>query len=107
MNLNYSVKIRPEVEDRMYPTNSKLFFIFFYKNSKLFQVNSIYRQLSNGGSIFPWKSIWKVKVAPFAWTAVLGQTLTLDNLQRHGIVVVDWCFLCKLSKESVDHILLH
>ena len=79
MNLNYSVKIRLEVEDRIcwiqQTVSYFLFFYFFYKNSKLFHVNSFYRQLSNGGSIFPWKSIWKVNVASFAWTAVWGKLL--------------------------------
>jgi hypothetical protein len=57
-------------------------------------------------SLFLWKSIWKVKahsrVAFFVWTA-LGKILTLDNLRKRNIIVVDWCYMCKKSGESIDH----
>jgi hypothetical protein len=46
-------------------------------------------------------------VAFFVWTAALGKLLTHDNLRRRGIVVVEWCVMCKKHQESVDHLLLH
>jgi len=46
-------------------------------------------------------------VAFFVWTAALGKILTHDNLRRRGIVVVEWCVMCKKHGESVDHLLLH
>jgi hypothetical protein len=46
-------------------------------------------------------------VAFFVWTAALGKILTHDNLLRRGIVVVEWCVMCKKHGESVDHLLLH
>jgi len=46
-------------------------------------------------------------VAFFAWTAVLGKILTLDNLRKKLVIVIDRCYMCKMNGESVDHILLH
>jgi hypothetical protein len=62
-------------------------------------------------SSFPWKSIWKVKVLPrmafFVWTATLRKILTLDNLRKRNIIVMEWCYMCKISGESIDHLFLH
>jgi hypothetical protein len=48
---------------------------------------------------FPWKNIWKVKVPPrvafFSWTAVLGKILTIDALRKRGLIIADWCCMCK------------
>jgi hypothetical protein len=79
---------------------------------KIFEVKSYYKlkvnsELVNG----PWKIIWKSKVLPrvafFMWTAVLGKILTMDNLRKKNIIVMDWCCICKKSGESIDHLLLH
>ena len=60
---------------------------------------------------FPWKPIWKSKVPPrvafFVWTAAKGKILTMDNLRKRGICIVEWCCLCKKSGESPEHLLLH
>jgi hypothetical protein len=40
-------------------------------------------------------------------TATLGKILTMDNLRKRHIMVVEWCCLCKKSGESIDHLLLH
>jgi hypothetical protein len=47
------------------------------------------------------------RVAFFVWTAALGKILTHDNLRRCGIVVIEWCVMCKKHGESVDRRLLH
>jgi hypothetical protein len=78
----------------------------------LFEVKTFYRVLSPPGSPhFPWKSIWRTKAPPrvafFAWTAARGKILTMDNLRRRGMVVVNRCWLCESDGESVDHLLLH
>jgi hypothetical protein len=78
----------------------------------LFEVKSFYRALSPRGLVsFPWKSVWKSKAPPrvafFVWTAVRSKILTLDNLGRRGLVVVNRCWLCEVEGESVDHLLLH
>jgi hypothetical protein len=41
------------------------------------------------------------------WTASLGKILTLDNLRKRGLIVVEWCYMCKRSGESINHLLLH
>jgi hypothetical protein len=43
----------------------------------------------------------------FVWSASLGKILTLDNLRRRQVIMVNRCCLCKLEGESVDHLLLH
>jgi hypothetical protein len=57
-------------------------------------VKSYYKVLSSPiHSSFSWKSIWKVKVHPrvtfFIWTATLGRSLTLDNLHKMNIIVME------------------
>jgi hypothetical protein len=78
----------------------------------VFEVKTFYRVLSPPGSPhFPWKGIWRTKAPPrvafFAWTAAWGKILTMDNLRRRGMVVVNRCWLCESDGESVDHLLLH
>jgi hypothetical protein len=36
----------------------------------------------------------------------LEKILTLDNLMKRKLIVVDWCCMCKRSGESIDHHLL-
>jgi hypothetical protein len=33
--------------------------------------------------------------------------LTLDNLRKCHIIVIDWCCMCKKSGEITDHLVLH
>jgi hypothetical protein len=78
----------------------------------VFEVKSFYRALlPTRTSSFPWKSIWRSKAPPrvafFAWTAAHGKILTVDNLRRKGMVLVNRCWLCEADGESVDHLLLH
>ncbi|XP_042983152.1 uncharacterized protein LOC122312575 [Carya illinoinensis] len=81
--------------------------------NKKFSIHSWYKTLCrpNGVDSFPWKNIWKSKVpskvAFFGWSTSLGKILTLDNLRKHGLIVLNWGFLCKKFGESVDHLLLH
>jgi hypothetical protein len=77
-----------------------------------FEVKSYYRALSpRGSSYFSWKSVWRSEAPPrvafFVWTAVRSKILTLDNLGRRGMVVVNGCWLCETEGELVDHLLLH
>jgi hypothetical protein len=48
-----------------------------------------------------------MRVAFFAWLVTLGKILTLDNLRKKHIILVDRCCMCKRNGESVDHLLLH
>jgi len=77
-----------------------------------FEVRSFYKAFACKEAVqFPWKSIWRskvpLKVAFFAWTAALGKILTLDNLRKKHVIVIDRCCMCKMNGEIVDHLLLH
>jgi hypothetical protein len=41
----------------------------------------------------------------FGWTSALGKILTLDNLRKMNVIVVDWCCMCKRSWEFIGHLL--
>jgi hypothetical protein len=43
----------------------------------------------------------------FVWTTTLEKILTLDNLRKRNVVVVECCYMCKKSVESIDHLLIH
>jgi hypothetical protein len=81
-------------------------------SGKGFQVKFYYKALlpSIGLSV-PWKIIWKTKVplrvSFFVWTAARDRILTVQNLRRRQVMVIDWCYICKASGESTDHLLLH
>ena len=80
--------------------------------SKGFTVSACYHLLvGHSEQFFPWKSIWKQKipsrVAFFVWTVALGKCLTIDNLRKRKICILDWCYMCKCNSESVDHLFLH
>lgn len=77
-----------------------------------FDVRSFYKALACKEALhFPWKSFWwtkvPLKVAFFAWAATLGKILTLDNLRKMRVIVIDRYCICKMNVESVDHLLLH
>jgi hypothetical protein len=81
-------------------------------SQKVFSVNSFYKRLiSPVHRCYPWKSVWKPlapsKVNFFIWTASLGKVLTIDNLRKHQLVLLDWCCMCKEAGESIDHLFLH
>jgi hypothetical protein len=60
---------------------------------------------------FPWKSVWQVKVPRmftfFVWTVALDRILTVDNLWKRIMMIIDWCCMCKTSGQSLEHFLLH
>ena len=43
----------------------------------------------------------------FAWFASLCKILTIDNLRKRSMLVLDWCYMCKRCGEFMDHLLLH
>jgi hypothetical protein len=103
MDLLYSIPVLGNGEDKL---------SWGQPDSKAFTVKQYYRFLSSPANrSFPWKSVWKSKVPPrvafFSWTATLGKILTIDNLRKRGLILVEWCCLCRESGESPDHLLLH
>ena len=61
--------------------------------------------------MFPWRSIWKVRVplrvALFSWCVALGRVLTIDNFRQRAIIVMKRCYMCKKIGEDVNHLFLH
>uniref|UniRef100_A0A2N9EMD6 Reverse transcriptase zinc-binding domain-containing protein n=1 Tax=Fagus sylvatica TaxID=28930 RepID=A0A2N9EMD6_FAGSY len=103
MELIYSIALKGEGDNKLG---------WRHNPNKGFSVKEYYRCLNMVSfDPFPWKSIWKAKVPPrvafFSWTAALGRLLTIDNLRKRHLILVDWCCMCKRSGESVDHLLLH
>jgi hypothetical protein len=103
LNLLYSTKVKGSGVDTI---------CWMPKTQKGFQVSSYYRVLTRRGVVcFPWRSIWKSKapsrICFFVWVASLGEILTADNLQRRNIIMVSWCYLCKINGETTNHVLLH
>jgi hypothetical protein len=99
----YSYKFRGIGEDKLW---------WIPSSKGVFEVSSFYRVISSHGSpSFPWKGIWRTKAMPrvafFAWTAARSKILTIDNLRRRGMIVVNRCWLCESDGETVDHLLLH
>ena len=80
--------------------------------SGIFDVCSFYNYLLKDPSIsFPWQSIWCIKVPKrvsfFLWIAARGGILTIDNLVKKNLPLVNWCCLCRYDEETVDHFLLY
>jgi hypothetical protein len=103
MEFLYNQKVKKEEMDSMNWKHTK---------SGLFEVRSFYGLLRGRNDIqFPWKSVWKPKipskVAFFLWLAAHDKNLTIDNLRRRRIYVVEWCFMCKRDCETGAHLFLH
>ena len=86
--------------------------IWQLNRSGVFDVRSFYFSLLAAPLVsFPWKSIWCVKVpkmvAFFLWTVARGGFLTIDNLVKKNLPLVNWCCLCRCEEETVDHLLIH
>jgi hypothetical protein len=101
--LLYSFKVRYKRDDKI---------CWIPLKRKSFEVKSYYKVLSICIHYsFPWKSIWKVNFPPrvtfFVWTTTLEKILTLDNLHKRNIIVIEWCYMCKTCIESIDHLFLH
>uniref|UniRef100_A0A2N9H161 Reverse transcriptase zinc-binding domain-containing protein n=1 Tax=Fagus sylvatica TaxID=28930 RepID=A0A2N9H161_FAGSY len=77
-----------------------------------FSIKRYYQSLTPiTSNLFPWKMIWKAKVPPrvafLSWITSLGKALTIDNLRKRGLILQNWCCLCKSNGESVDHLFIH
>jgi hypothetical protein len=101
--LLYSLSERREGVDRLWWIPSR---------KGKFDVRSFYSVLTrNVVQPFPWKSIWRtkapVKMTFFAWSAAFGKILTIDNLRKRHVIVINRYCMCKRQGESVDYLLLH
>ena len=87
-------------EDRVFWTASKCGVV---------SVKSLYSILElKGSSLFPWDSIWRVRVPPkvafFTWETSWGKVLTLEQLQRRGFFLANKCFLYLSEVETMNHL---
>lgn len=57
-----------------------------------------------------WELLWKTTapgVLVFAWLVLKGSILTMDNLRRRNMIMVNACPLCLAAEETMDHRLLN
>jgi hypothetical protein len=54
-----------------------------------------------------WRTKAPLRAVFFAWSEALNKILTMDNLIKRHVIVVDKCCMCKRNWESVNHLLLH
>jgi hypothetical protein len=47
------------------------------------------------------------RVSIVSWTIGLEKILTIDNLWKTHVIVIDWCYMCKCGGKTVNHLLLH
>jgi hypothetical protein len=95
-------QVSRDSEDKLWWVSSK---------KDVFKVKSFYSLACSGSSSFPWKSVWRTqapsRAAFFVWTVAIGKILTLDNFRKWHVIVINKCYMCKKTGESVDHFLLH
>ena len=66
-----------------------------FLQSGLFKVKSFFTPwLVMKVGTFPWKSVWRTQAPPrvvffFAWSAALGKILTLDNLRKQHVIMMN------------------
>ena len=41
------------------------------------------------------------------WSVTLGKILTLNDLRKMNVIVVDFCCMCKKCEEFIDHLFIH
>jgi hypothetical protein len=76
----------------------KLWWVFSKKG--LFKVKSSFYSLAcSGSSRFPWSRVWRTqapsRAAFLLWFAALGKILTLDNLKKRHVIMINKCYMCK------------
>jgi hypothetical protein len=99
----HSVKMSRDSKDKLWWVSSKIW---------VFKVKSFFYSLASAGSNrFPLKSVRRSqppsRVAFFVWSTTLGKILTQDNLRKRHVIVINRCYMCKKTGETVDHLLLH
>ncbi|CAN1805352.1 Putative ribonuclease H protein At1g65750 [Linum perenne] len=54
-----------------------------------------------------WSKMVPTKIQGFLWMVWHGKIASIDNLQKRGMVLTNWCVLCEKNLESIDHMFLH
>ena len=94
-DLLYSCRLRQSGEDCIWWV--------LIKNGK-FEVKLFYQVISSSRSPFSWRSIWRayvpLRVSFVLWKTALGKIITLDNLRKKKVIVVEW-FACVKRAENL------
>ncbi|CAN1311894.1 Putative ribonuclease H protein At1g65750 [Linum perenne] len=96
-------------------TEGPAFIVWPLEASARFSVASLRRQLVDesfpGDPSFPHSLIWikevPTKIQGFCWTTFHMKIASLDNLQKRGFQLANWCVLCHKGTESIDHMFIH
>ena len=77
-----------------------------------FSAKSFFKDMNvSSNSVQGWKSFWNTLVPPrvlvFCWIARRNSILTIDNLRRRNIILVNGCLMCLKDEETVHHHLIH
>ena len=88
------------LQEKVVNGEGKVKVIWLKTKSGSFSVKSLYAFLELGSSApflvdVVWNSWVPPKVSFFVWEVLWGKTLTLDQLQRGGLLT-NWCFLCHI-----------
>ena len=94
---------RPMGEDKLLLKNAK---------EKGFTVKIMYKSFDTSPTVeFPYRLVWNPVVPPkievFAWEASWGKALTMDQLKRQGLTLVNRYVMCEEDEETIDHLLIH
>lgn len=54
-----------------------------------------------------WESFIPIKFNFCAWEAWHGKMLTMDNLKKRGLHIVNRCYPCLREEESIHHLFIH
>lgn len=61
-------------------------------------------------SLSPVTKVWKTNAPPrvvaFGWLVTLGKVLTMDNIKKRNVILVNRCPMCFADVESADHLFL-
>ena len=93
----------PSGEDKLLLKNDK---------EKGFSVKIMYKGFDPSPAFdFPYRLVWNPVVPPkigvFAWEATWGKVLTLNQLKRREMTLVNRCFMCEEDEENIDHLLIY
>uniref|UniRef100_A0A7N2MKQ0 Structural maintenance of chromosomes protein 1 n=1 Tax=Quercus lobata TaxID=97700 RepID=A0A7N2MKQ0_QUELO len=105
------------VADLMKFLNGVLFWdLNFVRDSQDWELESFYNFMDRiygvslrgvGDDKMCWKSAMGRGFAVCSYYQLLGNILTIDNLRKWKILILDWCYMCKRNGESVDYLLIH
>lgn len=95
------VVVTPEVKDCRIRTALK---------EGTFSVSSFFSAMSGDYHKSPLFRLWKLKIPPrvmiLSWLALHGGILTMDNLHKRKIIIVNACPMCLAGEQTVYHLLL-